>query len=429
MMDRVEKNTVLEGANAMPAPTWHYLQMNDVSIEVPASLRVEPAVATAVSDEAVAPAGTFEYSLAMLQSWWDARWPLRAPADVMRPAESDAAYGGTAQSAYQRNADALEVSQSLEAAFATGVGADTASLLAQAAGEPVVIASDEGQHVRATVTVLGVPGAFSAAAIDVVAGMNSTVDLDIVVDSPDAPENAAGFTGTTMRVLAGFGSKVNIRRMQTLDTGFDDIDDLGILTTDGARITVSQTVLGGNRTFTGLAADLRGDKSRLDIDLHYLGHGEQVHDFNYVVRHHGHETECDIQANGVLAGKSRKTLRGTIDLIRGCKGAQGNERETVLLVDKGVQNRTVPVILCNEDDVAGNHGATIGHVNAEQLHYLRTRGLSEKQAEALFLESSFDYALDKAPTEQAAAGVDRLAREVLGRSVVLDEAEPAEGSR
>ena len=152
MMDRVEKNTVLEGANAMPAPTWHYLQMNDVSIEVPASLRVEPAVATAVSDEAVAPAGTFEYSLAMLQSWWDARWPLRAPADVMRPAESDAAYGGTAQSAYQRNADALEVSQSLEAAFATGVGADTASLLAQAAGEPVVIASDEGQRVRATVT-------------------------------------------------------------------------------------------------------------------------------------------------------------------------------------------------------------------------------------------------------------------------------------
>ena len=46
---------------------------------------------------------------------------------------------------------------------------------------------------------------------------------------------------------------------------------------------------------------------------------------------------------------------------------------------------------------------------AEALGSDLLNGLSEKQAEALFLESSFDYALDKAPTEQAAAGVDRLA--------------------
>ena len=39
----------------------------------------------------------------------------------------------------------------------------------------------------------------------------------------------------------------------------------------------------------------------------------------------------------------------------------------MLLANKGVDNKTVPVILCDEDDVAGNHGATIGHVRDEQL--------------------------------------------------------------
>lgn len=426
------KTTVLKHANAMPASTWHFLRMNDTDIAIPGDLSVAPAVSSMVAEDAIAPAGMFEYSLAMLQRWWEVAHPQDAQRQAglaaVRAVDADATYGGTAQSRYQLQADAIEEANSLEVSFETGVGAEAAELLRQVAGEPLVIASSEAQVVNALVTVQGASGAFSAAAIDVVAAMDSTVNLDVVVDSPDAPAGAQGFTGTTIRVIAGFGARVNIRRMQTLDAGFSDIDDLGLVAADGARIQVTQTVLGGEKTYTGLACDLRGSESRIDIDLHYLGHGSQSHDFNYTVRHHGTLSECDIQASGVLAGTSQKTLRGTIDLIRGCKGARGNERESVLLVDEGVRNRTVPVILCNEDDVAGNHGATIGHVNAEQLHYLQARGLSEAQAEALFLESSFDHALQQAPSEQAAAGVDRLARAVLGQSVLMRDAGENEGA-
>ncbi|MFR7797344.1 MAG: SufB/SufD family protein [Collinsella sp.] len=107
----------------------------------------------------------------------------------------------------------------------------------------------------------------------------------------------------------------------------------------------------------------------MTIDTDYLGSREQVRDFNYELRHRGRKTECEIDANGVLTGTSKKVYRGTIDLVHGCKGATGTERETVLLANKGVDNKTVPVILCDEDDVAGNHGATIGHVRDEQLFY------------------------------------------------------------
>ena len=79
----------------------------------------------------------------------------------------------------------------------------------------------------------------------------------------------------------------------------------------------------------------------------------------------------------MLTGTSKKVYRGTIDLVHGCKGATGTERETVLLANKGVDNKTVPVILCDEDDVAGNHGATIGHVRDEQLFYLACRALTK----------------------------------------------------
>ena len=93
-------------------------------------------------------------------------------------------------------------------------------------------------------------------------------------------------------------------------------------------------------------------------------------------------------------------------LVHGCKGSEGTERETVLIASEGVDNKTVPTILCDEDDVAGNHGATIGHVRPDQLFYLTCRGISPAAAEALFLRAKLEDAALTAPTDDArAAGI------------------------
>ena len=126
----------------------------------------------------------------------------------------------------------------------------------------------------------------------------------------------------------------------------------------------------------------------------------------------GKKTTCNLDANGVLADRSRKVLRGTIDLVHGCKGAEGTEREMVLLADEKVVNKTIPTILCDEDDVAGNHGATIGHVRPEQMNYLMTRGISQEAAERLFANATLEEAAINAPDAQVRASVARLAAEL-----------------
>ena len=188
------------------------------------------------------------------------------------------------------------------------------------------------------------------------------------------------------------------------------IEDAGLVLAEDARVRVRHVVLAGQVSITGLAADLRGDRSRIDIDTRYVAAGSEQRDFNYIIRHRGRKTISNMDANGVLAGQARKCLRGTIELIHGAKGAEGNERETVLLASEGVDNKTVPTILCDEDDVAGNHGATIGHVRPEQLFYAACRGLSAEQTEALFMRSKFEDAWMSAPTDAARAAVARLAR-------------------
>lgn len=393
----------IEHVSAMPAATWHFLKMNDTSIELPDALRATPSVVFDVPQTACGAPGSFEEAMARAQEAWDKDHPAPTAEEIAErekflAAEADSTYGGTAQSPYQVEADAIEEARSLAVAFAHGTGDEVAAYLSDVAGERLVIAADAGQEVDARVAVSATSGASSVAAIDVVAAPRSIVNLSVLVDgSPDEGAGSSGVAGTTLRVFAEAGARVNVIRTQALDDGLIDIDDMGLFAADDANISVRQTVLGGASAFSGLAADLRGAQANVEVDTRYLAHGTQKRDFNYSLRHHGVRTTCDLQANGVLAGKSSKTLRGTIDFIRGCKGSEGTEGETVLLVDEGVRNKTVPVILCNEDDVAGSHGATIGHIRDEQLFYLASRGLSQEAAERLFVSAVVEQAVLDAP--------------------------------
>ena len=388
----------------MPAPTWRFLHMNDATVEIAEGFEPGGDVDIELDGAVLGEEGAFDDALAAAQEAFEAT-PAADPYLRNYGDEQADELGGLALSNYQRDLDAVEEQRSLAASFEQGMGEDVAQFLRDAAGEPCVICGVAGEETRAAVRVNAADGCINVAAVDVVAPAGSTLDVVITVDSPNAGK---GVCGSSLRVFAGEGAKVTITRVQTLDDSYDDIDDMGLFLDASAQININQTVLGAGKSFTGLAGDLRGDSSDANVVTRYLGHGEQELDFNYILRHHGKKTTCNLYANGVLAGTSVKTLRGTIDLIRGCKGAEGQETDNVLLVDEGVHNRTVPTILCNEDDVAGNHGATIGHIAGEQLFYLASRGLSQEQAEGMFVSAQLEDAFLNAPDDVTAAAVKRL---------------------
>ncbi|WP_080802786.1 SufB/SufD family protein [Arabiibacter massiliensis] len=443
----------IQHANAMPAPTWHRLRMNDAAIDLPAGLTFARQVEVECAEELLGEAGAFEEALSVAAQRFGEQpaecaadqgfspvEPASLPTSAAHQVDDQATLPAATKSgpaAHQVDSpatlpaatEALDTpalsfyqqqafeSRYLSAAdvFTTGMGDEVREYLEFAAGDPLVFATRPGENTCATVRVSGVDGAVNAAAIDVVAAPGSSLSLAIALDSP-AP--GSGVVGVRLRVFAGADARVNVSCTQTLDDSWTVLDDAGIVLAERARVQVRHTVLGAGRAFTGLDADVRGDDARLDLDTRYLGHGAQQRDFNYVAHQRGRRTVCNLDANGVLAGASTKTLRGTIELVHGCKGSFGSEQETVLLADERVENRTVPVILCDEDDVAGNHGATIGHVRPEQLLYLASRGISPDDAERLFITAAYQEAALAAPNERTRAAVARLA---ATRGIALEE--------
>ena len=157
-----------------------------------------------------------------------------------------------------------------------------------------------------------------------------------------------------------------------------------------ARIELVQVYLGKGDIYSDTTINLNGDKSSFKSDIGYIGQKAHVIDLNEVVNHFGKHTECEINASGALRDSAKKIFRGTIDFKTGAADSVGNEQETVLMLGEDVENKTVPVILCSEENVVGNHGATIGELDEETMFYFANRGIDKKHAEAIMARAGIE---------------------------------------
>jgi len=285
--------------------------------------------------------------------------------------------------------------------------------------EPIVVAVSAAQNQCANTGVIVREGAEATVVIAAFAG--NTDNSGNAAASGDASASDALPTSAALtRIVVEAGAKLHLIEMLGVNEGQQHLESVGLEVHQDAAVDVKQYALGGSTIGLGLTANLVGARARLDLNNRYHATHEETLDINHLVRMRGTSTRAQLTESGVLNEAAKKTLRATIDLVRGAKDAQGNEIETVMILSDDVVNKTMPVILCDEDDVAGNHGATIGSVSPEQLDYLAARGLSRQAAEQLFVRALFEDAIINAPEEIShRVAVERCEAE-LGAEIAHD---------
>lgn len=287
--------------------------------------------------------------------------------------------------------------------------------------EPIVVAVSAAQNQCANTGIIVRKGAEATVVIAAFAG---DVDGDAPTGS-DANDDALPTSAALTRIVVETGAKLHLIEMLGVNEDQQHLESVGLEIHQDAAVDVKQYALGGSTIGLGLTANLVGARARLDLNNRYHATHEETLDINHLVRMRGTSTRAQLTESGVLNEAAKKTLRATIDLVRGAKDAQGNEIETVMILGDDVVNKTMPVILCDEDDVAGNHGATIGSVSPEQLDYLAARGLSRQDAEQLFIRALFEDAIINAPEEIShRVAVERCEAE-LGAEIAHDYDEAA----
>ncbi|MDY2788684.1 MAG: SufD family Fe-S cluster assembly protein [Atopobium sp.] len=353
----------LTNVNVPPAQTWNYLNINDITLTVPAAKKpFEAALLPSRSAELSA----LEMGCGTQASTWidqisDARTTLFVPAHTTQDVN--------------------------------------------------ILVSDAAPYLTTDIVVED--GATTT--ITIVETRSATADAmpPTANDAPAQEESAPPAAAQGLRIIARPHAQVILTSF-TCGADRSYLDNIGIELQEHATLDAKQFVLSGTTTASGMAINLAGANARASLYVRYLVRAQQTLDMNYIARMRGCNTRCDIAISGVLEEGGSKTLRDTIDLIHGAKGAAGLENETVLLAGRNVVNKSLPVILCGEDDVAGDHGATIGTILPEQLEYLNARGLTKSEAIALISHAVCDDAYAHATTTEARRAVLAATERIYG---------------
>lgn len=219
--------------------------------------------------------------------------------------------------------------------------------------------------------------------IDIIAEDNKEV---LVYINSRADKHIAVHTN----INAGNNSKVKLVLLNY--TGMDALlyNEVKGECKENARVEAVEVFLGKGDVYSDFRIDLSGDKSSLKMDIGYVGRDNQTIDMNVFANHLGKKTESEINVNGTLKDAARKVFKGTIDFKRGASDSVGNEQENVLLLGDDIVNKTIPLILCAEENVVGNHGATIGELDDDTLFYFESRGIEKEAAENILARASIE---------------------------------------
>lgn len=250
--------------------------------------------------------------------------------------------------------------------------------------------------------------------IEVHAKERSEVTIVMTYDSSlKKEEQELLYHGVRTKFHAKEQAVIRFFQVQLLGESFLHLNDIGGLCEEQSHVELLQLSLGAKKSYQGCFVQLQGAESTMQTEIGYALTGQQSLDMNYVTNHYGKKTKSCLKANGVLQEKASKLFRGTIDFKHGSSGSEGEEHEDVLLLGNEIINQTIPLILCAEEDVQGNHGATLGQIDDSVLFYLCSRGMTKEEAELMLIQARIDALCSKIPSEKVQDNIRCYQKEAM----------------
>ncbi len=186
-----------------------------------------------------------------------------------------------------------------------------------------------------------------------------------------------------IRLLVGDNSNLSLVRVQRLnDMSYSYFEILGEVG-ENSKIRIDDFQLGSKYKAIQTEIHNKKENSLVEINPMFLGDEGSLSDISTTAYHRAKNTNSHINGRGVLKETSKKVFRGNLEFEKGASKSVGREEENCLLFDDNIVSHSIPALLCGEDDVIGEHAASVGRFDEEKLFYLMSRGFSEKNARIL----------------------------------------------
>ena len=238
-------------------------------------------------------------------------------------------------------------------------------------GAGVIVLAPAGVAATDPVCIEHLGAAFQRVLVVVEAGASL-----VVVEAPSP------FTHRIVECVVGANAQLTHLRRQSASDGYE-CSLVAARVAAGGRYTLAQTSMGAALRRNDVLIELDGQKAEARVFGAWRLSSERHLDNQVLVRHAAGGGNSRQIYRGVAGGRSRAVLCGGIHIKPGADGSDATLSAKNLLASSTAQVFAKPALQIQASDVKCSHGATIGALDADAIHYLRTRGVGEETARAL----------------------------------------------
>lgn len=228
-----------------------------------------------------------------------------------------------------------------------------------------------------------------------------------VVEDFIALHDGEYLTNAVAEIEIGEGAHVRHARVQRESGAAFHIGTCGVRIGRSARYSSSAVALGGRISRFNLNVVQAGEAAESTLDGLALIAGKQLADTHSLVDHrqpHGRSRQL---FKSIVDEGAHAVFNGKIFVHQGAQRTDSSQQSRSLLLSSRARVDTKPQLEIFADDVKCAHGAAVGQLEAEQVFYLKSRGLDEPTARNLLTFAFAAEIVRRIPLPSLAAQLER----------------------
>jgi Fe-S cluster assembly protein SufD len=210
-----------------------------------------------------------------------------------------------------------------------------------------------------------------------------------------APHHVYGVT----EIFTGSSSRLKYMLVQTMEPKTIAHLSHRLRLGKDARALSSMLSLGAKTMKLDTGTLLAGEGSEVETIGLLFGSGRQAFDHHTVHHHTAPHTNSNLDFKAVVTGRARSAYTGNITIEKEAPFSSAYQTNNNLLLSDKAQAESIPELEIKVDEVQCSHGATVGQVDPDELFYLMSRGIPEKEAVRQIVRGFLEAILQKVPAK------------------------------
>ncbi len=237
----------------------------------------------------------------------------------------------------------------------------------------------------------------------------------VVIEDHVSVGDGVGFSNAVTEIAVAANARVKHVKLQRDNVQAFHIANCSVALERDAVLSSYAVTLGGRLSRYNLNVVQQGEGAQCEIDGLTLISGRQLADTHTMIDHaapHGRSRQIN---KCIIGGGAHAVFNGKIVVRPGAQLVNSAQESRNLLLSGRARIDTKPQLEIFADDVKCAHGATVGQLEAEQVFYLVSRGLSENMACNLLTYAFGAEIINRIPVPSL---VERLQKAVLEHTQV-----------